>query len=114
MRTATTTGAVAALPALVVGAKKVNEITWMADPSIDPGDAANAVARESHPADGRAMKVHLSLLAAVALVATGCKTTDVHEERPARAAVDRVEVQLIHGTIGGGHDCQCDEQVACS
>ena len=29
---------------LAVGAKTIHEVTWVADPSVDPIDAANAVA----------------------------------------------------------------------
>ncbi len=35
---------VPALPDLSVGAKTIHEVTWAADPSVDPIDAANAVA----------------------------------------------------------------------
>lgn len=38
--------AVATIPDLVVGAKTVREVTWIADPSIQPVDAANAVVDE--------------------------------------------------------------------
>jgi len=37
---------VPAIADLVVGAKTVHEVTWAADPSVDPIDAANAVADE--------------------------------------------------------------------
>jgi 5-methylcytosine-specific restriction enzyme subunit McrC len=37
---------VPAIADLAVGAKKVHEVTWAADPSVDPIDAANAVADE--------------------------------------------------------------------